>query len=130
MMLEPVLNGASVAKEWQPMSALTCTLPNSFCTIFIDEKKGRSGQPVHRPGGRGGTALRSSLIGISRCSDRAAAGVVVDEAAVERNDSPCSEAVETGSNARGSHSSRNLVIPALTTAPVYSPAMGSGPLPP
>src|ERR1700677_2973737 len=108
MMLEPVLKGASVAKEWQPISALTCTLPNSFCTIFIDEKNGRSGQPVHSPGGRGGTALRSLFIGISRCSIAVAAGAV----AVERPDSPCSEACEPGSNARGAHSSRNLLIPA------------------
>src|SRR6202041_3182501 len=125
MMLEPVLNGASVAKEWQPMSALTCTLPNSFCTIFIDEKKGRSGQPVHRPGGRGGTALRSSFIGISRCSDGVAAGRVV----AERPDSPRSEAANPGSKAPGAHCSRNFLSPALTMAPVYSPAMGNGPLP-
>src|ERR1700735_3369719 len=112
MMLEPVLKGASVAKEWQPMSALTCTAPNSFCTIFIDEKKGRSGQPVHRPGGRTGTALRSSAIGISRCSVVATAG---------------GDAGKAGCKDRGAHSSRNLWIPALTPPPVYSPAMGNGP---
>src|ERR1700677_4066525 len=119
MMLEPILKGASVAKEWQPMSALTCTLPNSFCTIFIDEKKGRSGQPVHKPGGRSGTALRSSPIGISRCSVGAVAGMVV-VVAVERRDSPFSEGVddprdsppsEAGSKACGTHCSRNLWIP-------------------
>src|ERR1700726_471980 len=114
MMLAPVLNGANVANEWQPISALTCTLPSSFCTIFIDEKNGRSGQPVHKPGGRGGTALRNSSSGSSGRS----AG-----AAVAASPESC------GTQPRGAHFARNPLMPALTTAPVYSPAIGSGPLP-
>src|SRR6266436_6921187 len=114
MMLAPMWNGARVANEWQPISALTCTLPSSFCTIFIDEKNGRSGQPVHRPGGLGGTALRSSPIG---SSGRSFAGAGAELAEFPDAAAP------------GAHCARNALMPALTTAPVYSPAMGSGPLP-
>ena len=36
--------------------------PSSFCTSFMAAKIGRSGQPMQKPGGRGGTVLASSLI--------------------------------------------------------------------
>src|ERR1700730_3545024 len=100
MMLAPVLNGANGANEWQPISALTCTVPSSFCTIFIDEQNGSAGQPVHRPGGRSGTALRNSSSGSSGCSFEPVASL--------------------DGRARGAHCARKDLIPALTTAPVYS----------
>ena len=52
----PRLNGANVEKEWQPISELMCTGPISFSSNFTAVNSGRSGHPVHRPGGRGGTA--------------------------------------------------------------------------
>src|SRR5690348_18177782 len=59
MMLLPMLKGGSVAKEWQPISALMCSGPVSFCRIFIAAKNGRSGHPVHSPDGRAGTRAAS-----------------------------------------------------------------------
>src|ERR1700722_10609198 len=113
MMLAPMWNGANVAKEWQPMSALTCTLPSSFCTIFIDEKNGRSGQPVHKLGGRNGSVLRKASIGNRR---RSTGGMADTDRAA-------------GAKACGAHCARNALSPWLMTMPVYSPAMGNGPLP-
>src|ERR1700716_2261913 len=57
-MLAPRLNGGRVRKEWQPMSALIWSGPASFCRSFREANRGRSGQPVHKPGGRGGTRAR------------------------------------------------------------------------
>ena len=77
MMLLPMLNGGSVANEWQPMSALMCSAPVSFCSSFIAAKNGRSGQPMHRPEGRAGTSAASLPWGTSGTSvavGRAAAG--------------------------------------------------------
>src|SRR5579862_1145590 len=68
MMLLPMLNGGRVAKEWQPMSALICNGPISRCNNFMAEKKGRSGHPVHRPDGRGGTSAANRAAGISGIS--------------------------------------------------------------
>src|SRR4029078_13691262 len=39
-------NGANVAKECQPMSALICDGPSSPCISLMAEKTGPSGQPV------------------------------------------------------------------------------------
>src|SRR5271156_1158365 len=50
----PIENGAKVAKEWQPISALIWVGPISRCASFIAAKTGRSGQPVQKFGGRGG----------------------------------------------------------------------------
>src|ERR1700722_13748016 len=113
MMLAPIWNGANVAKEWQPISALTCTLPSSFWTIFIDEKNGRSGQPVHKLGGRSGTVLRNDSIGTRGRSTGGTAGA----------------GGATGAKACGAQRARNALSPWLMTMPVYSPAMGNGPLP-
>src|ERR1700722_20830103 len=114
MMLDPMWNGASVANEWQPISALTCTLPSSFCTIFIDEKNGRSGQPVHKLGGRSGTVLRSASIGRRGRSTGAAAPA---------------PAAGADSKIAGAYCAKYAFRPWLITLPVYSPAMGNGPLP-
>jgi hypothetical protein len=51
----PRLNGARVAKEWQPMSLEIWTLPTSRSSSLIAENTGRSGQPTQKPGGRSGT---------------------------------------------------------------------------
>src|ERR1700722_3108943 len=114
MMLAPIWKGARVANKGQPISALTCTLPSSFCTIFIDEKNGRSGHPVHKLGGRSGTVLRSASIDNRGRSVHAA-------------ETPPA----AGADARtaGAYCSKNALNPWLMTLPVYSPAMGNGPLP-
>ena len=50
------------------MSALMCSGPISFCSSFSAEKNGRSGQPVHSPGGRAGTSAASFAAGTSGTS--------------------------------------------------------------
>src|SRR6185312_16313305 len=72
MMLLPMLNGGSVANEWQPMSALMCNGPISRCSSFIAEKNGRSGQPVQSPDGRAGTSRARRALGTSGTSFTAA----------------------------------------------------------
>src|SRR5579863_257034 len=61
----PSENGAKVANEWQPMSALIWVGPISRWASFIAAKTGRSGHPVQKFGGRGGisqtTAAMSDL---------------------------------------------------------------------
>ncbi len=49
----PSENGAKVANEWQPMSALICVGPISRCVSLMAANTGRSGQPVQKFGGRG-----------------------------------------------------------------------------
>src|SRR5581483_8052238 len=55
-MVLPWLNGGSVAKAWQPMSAATWVSPSSRCAILSALNTGRSGQPVQNAGGRFGLA--------------------------------------------------------------------------
>ena len=55
-----MLNGGSVEKVWQPMSADTWKAPASRSTSFIAENTGRSGQPTQNPGGRVGIGAPSS----------------------------------------------------------------------
>ena len=74
MMLLPMLNGGRVAKEWQPMSALMCSGPVSFCSSLSAAKNGRSGQPVHSPDGRAGTSAASFAAGSSGNLARARRG--------------------------------------------------------
>src|SRR6516164_9019007 len=50
----PRLNGAKVANEWQPMSALMWVGPSSRCISLMALNTGRSGQPVQKFGGRAG----------------------------------------------------------------------------
>ena len=61
MVVAPMLNGGRIENRWQPMSAAMWCGPSSFSTSFIAAKIGRSGQPVQKPGGRGGTASASAL---------------------------------------------------------------------
>src|SRR5713101_2521526 len=55
-----MLNGGSVEKVWQPMSAEMWNAPCSRSISFIAENTGRSGQPMQNPGGRAGTTPSSS----------------------------------------------------------------------
>ena len=52
----PRLNGGSVEKGWQPMSAERWNLPVSRSSSLIAENTGHSGQPTQKPGGRSGAA--------------------------------------------------------------------------
>ena len=60
----PLLKGSKVASAWQPMSAAMCTGPTSCCASFNALNTGRSGQPMQKPGGRGGSGrITSSMHG-------------------------------------------------------------------
>src|SRR5919197_752023 len=96
-----MLNGGSVEKRWQPMSADRWNLPASRSTSFIAENTGRSGQPTQKPGGRCGSAP-SSCAAFS-----------------------LSDLIGTTAASRP----RNFERPVSTTSPVYSPASGSTSLP-
>src|SRR5258708_13452057 len=111
MMLLPMLNGGSVANEWQPISAVMCRSSTSFCRIFVGAKEGRCGHPVHNGEGRGGTSAASLA---------AATG----ETSVLR--------VATAPppvRSSGAHLSMNSPNPTRSTSTVYSPNIGNGPLP-
>src|SRR6218665_2023329 len=58
MVVAPWWNGGMMENRWQPMSAETWCMPSSRSTSFSEEKIGRSGQPTHSPGGRGGGGRR------------------------------------------------------------------------
>ena len=107
----PTLKGGSVAKVWQPMSALTCRSPTSRWTILRALNTGRSGQPVQNPGGRPGT-------GAARIS--AARRLALSTVPTTRG---------SGASLCPSTSRRNVSTPRSMTSPVYSPAIGNGPLP-
>ena len=80
-------------------------------TSFMAAKIGRSGQPMQKPGGRGGTVLASSLIfGSASTPERRAAAARCRAAS-------------------GACRSRKLLTPLTTTCGVYSPAIGSTSLP-
>src|ERR1700744_5417559 len=75
----PSENGAKVANEWQPISALIWVGPISRCASFIAAKTGRSGQPVQKFGGRGGRsatgAVTAGLWDVNSCTRAATAAV-------------------------------------------------------
>jgi hypothetical protein len=108
-----MLKGGSVENVWQPMSAETWNSPSSRCTSFIAENTGRSGQPMQKPGGRGGTGIPSS-------SAARRLGAVSD------SNTSCTLLASSPS---GAASSTNLAMPVSTTSPVYSPAIGRTSLP-
>ncbi len=90
------------------MSAATWCGPSSFSTSFIAAKIGRSGQPMQKPGGRGGTDF-------DRSGKAKASGWF-------------------GSRSRSLKSSgafalRKSRTAESITAPVYSPPIGKGSLP-
>ena len=80
-------NGAKVANEWQPMSALIWVGPSSRCISLIAENTGRSGQPVQKVGGRGGSGP-SAAAAFALCAIRPARlfrdGVGVDAGRLAR----------------------------------------------
>src|SRR5487761_572496 len=57
----PSENGAKVANEWQPISALIWVGPISRWASSIAAKTGRSGQPVQKFGGRGGISPTAAV---------------------------------------------------------------------
>src|SRR5258708_25356135 len=109
MIVPPKLNGGSVANEWQPISALILTGPISRCINLSDVKNGRSGQPVHRPGGREG-----KTVGISGNGPEL---------------TPCSTSFARAVAPLGSHWRRKRPQASKRMAPVYSPALGRSFLP-
>ena len=100
MMLLPMLKGGNVANEWQPMSALICSGPVSFCKSFMAEKNGRSGQPVHSPEGRGGTSVASFCAGTSGTSFIRAALAPREGAPAEVGSVPAHVAIIMDGNGR------------------------------
>ena len=83
--------------------------PNSCWTSFIAEKIGRSGQPVQKDGGRPCTLVPS----VSSAAGRL---LLV-----------C--AGSSGASRSGRYAVQNFWMPAFSTPPVYSPAIGSIDLP-
>ena len=82
-----------VANEWQPMSALMWVGPISRCTSLIAAKTGRSGQPVQKSGGRGGSRRArpggvSSVRSSARASDRLE-GDAVEAGLAQKSTKPC-----------------------------------------
>src|SRR5580698_5413817 len=61
IVVPPILKGGRIEKRWQPISAATWCGPSSSSTSFIAAKIGRSGQPMQKPAGRGGTTSASAL---------------------------------------------------------------------
>ncbi len=107
IVVAPMLNGALIENRWQPMSAAMWCSPSSFCTSVSAEKIGRSGQPVQKLGGRGGTTFTSDF-----AASLASTGAGSGGALAVRNSS-------------GVYFSRNLRIPSTSTREEYSPAIGS-----
>ena len=92
------------------MSAATWCGPSSFSTSFIAAKIGRSGQPMQKPGGRGGTCAGVSAGGGGRrrlVRQPVAVGEKLGRVRLRRKPRTLSS----------------------ITAPVYSPAIGNGSLP-
>src|ERR671930_636775 len=71
----PRLNGANVANEWQPISAVMWVGPISRCISLMALNTGRSGHPVQKFGGRAGmspTAAMAAALCASKLLARAA----------------------------------------------------------
>ena len=103
----PRLNGAKVANEWQPMSALMWVGPSSRCISLMALNTGRSGHPVQKLGGRGGMSPSAAIAG-ALCADRlfaramiASASMPVGLTSAMKEPSPLSSTSDTYSPARG-----------------------------
>src|SRR6266446_5647054 len=137
MMLLPMLKGGSVANEWQPMSALMCSAPTSFCRIFIAAKNGRSGQPVHSPEGRGGTSaasLAADWADTTALRGGTGAPDIEGAATAAAGSAPAgTEADDTGAllpaGRCGAHLSRKAPMPLRRASTEYSPNCGNTSLP-
>ena len=107
-----MLNGGMVANEWQPMSALIWVGPSSRCTSLRALNTGRSGQPVQKAGGRAGRSPKpAAALGRWPTMSRTLATIA------------------SVSMPAGRTSARKAASPSSSTSAVYSPALGSGPLP-
>ena len=81
MVVLPMWKGGRIENRWQPMSALTWCSPSSRCTSFSAANTGRSGQPVHRPGGRACTSIGCSGITFGGAGGQPAGQLLADEGA-------------------------------------------------
>ena len=77
-----------IEKRWQPISDEMWWAPSSCSTSLVAAKIGRSGQPVQKPGGRGGTVpdrsgiwADGSAFGARAASGNSAGPVLPDESA-------------------------------------------------
>src|SRR3984885_15452080 len=112
MVVPPMLNGGRLANRWQPISPAIWCGPSSCCTSFMAAKIGRSGHPMQKLGGRGGSAFTISMtLGSARTADASGGG----GGELPSKFLPCS--------------SRNALMPLVTTCGVYSPAIGNTSLP-
>ena len=109
----PIENGAKVANEWQPMSAEMCVGPMSRWVSLSAANTGRSGQPVQKFGGRGGIS-----------PTRRQRHNLVTEHAVGIRHKLVQHRGRLASTSR-----MKFAMPRTMTSPVYSPALGSAPLP-
>ena len=94
------------------MSAATWTGPIACFASFIAANTGRSGQPMQKFGGRGGSGASSTLATSSR-----------------RSATPDSHASPSASESSGARRPRKADSPRAIASTEYSPARGSGPLP-
>ena len=108
----PRLNGAKVANEWQPMSALMWVGPSSRCISLMALNTGRSGQPVQKFGGRAGMSPTAATAAALWASIRCARA-------------PMSSA----SMPDGRVADRNAASPLMSGSEVYSPVRGRQSLP-
>src|SRR5713226_5049257 len=111
MVVAPILKGGMIENRWQPISAATWCGPSSRSTSFMAAKIGRSGQPVQKPGGRGGTTSASA-----RACRSSSAGATLD-------------ALTAGASTLGIHCLTKAPIASPITVAVYSPAIGNRSLP-
>src|SRR6516162_3590907 len=107
----PRLNGAKVANEWQPMSALMWVGPSSRCISLMALNTGRSGQPVQKFGGRAGISP------IAAMAAALCASIPFARAAIASASMPAGRA-----------SARNDASALSSTSEVYSPARRQHPL--
>src|SRR6266849_6320226 len=106
MVVAPILNGGMIEKRWQPISAATWCGPSSRSTSFMAAKIGRSGQPVQKPGGRGGTTSASA-----RACRSSSAGAALG-------------ARTAGASTLGIQRRTKAPMPSPITLAVYSPDIG------
>src|SRR5690554_6283940 len=125
MVVAPRLNGGRIENRWQPMSQAMWCSPSLSCAKVKAAKMGRSGQPVQKPAGRGGTTFARLGLG---------AGTTVG---LRWNCTTCSfikgllaaGASATSCSRPGLYLLKKACRPSRITAVVYSPASGNTSLP-
>ena len=131
MVVAPRLKGGRIENRWQPMSQEIWCWPSVSCASVSAEKIGRSGQPVQKPAGRGGTTAVSPstcLWKVMGCSTglagRARAiSTISGWAALAAAASAATAGCVCSDSGRLRR--RNSRRPSRMTWVVYSPAMGS-----